>query len=64
MEIKVVLGQQNDARMNVSLIVTSIRYGAECANHTQVTKLLKDSSGKVSGAVCKDLLSGDAPKWQ
>ncbi|XP_075264256.1 glycerol-3-phosphate dehydrogenase, mitochondrial-like isoform X2 [Convolutriloba macropyga] len=52
-------GQQNDARMNMSLIVTAIRYGTECANHTKVTQLLKNDQGKVCGAVCKDLLSGE-----
>jgi glycerol-3-phosphate dehydrogenase len=55
-------GQQNDARMCLSLALTSARLGANVANHVEVLELLKetDKSGKivVAGAKVKDLLSG------
>ena len=56
--VRLFIGQQNDARMNLSLIITAIRYGADCANHTKVTKLLKNEEGKVCGAKCQDMLTG------
>ena len=37
----VVLGQQDDARMNVSIALTAARQGANIANHTEVIHLLK-----------------------
>lgn len=52
-------GQQDDARMNMSLILTSIRYGATVANHCAVTKLYKDENGKLCGARLKDQLTGN-----
>lgn len=56
------LGQHNDARMNLSIIITAARMGANVANHVAVTKLLKskDAEGKekVCGARVKDMLTG------
>jgi glycerol-3-phosphate dehydrogenase len=37
----VILGQQDDARMNVSIALTAARRGASIANHTEVIRLLK-----------------------
>ncbi|XP_070186572.1 glycerol-3-phosphate dehydrogenase, mitochondrial-like isoform X3 [Littorina saxatilis] len=55
-------GQHDDARMNVSLAITAVRYGASVANYTEVVSLLKttDDDGKerVTGAHVKDRLSG------
>lgn len=55
-------GQHNDARMNLAIIVTAARMGANIANHVAVVNLLKtkDSSGveKVCGARVKDMLTG------
>uniref|UniRef100_A0A183EEZ0 Glycerol-3-phosphate dehydrogenase n=1 Tax=Gongylonema pulchrum TaxID=637853 RepID=A0A183EEZ0_9BILA len=45
-----VSGQHNDARMNISIILSAIRHGAKAVNHVKVDKLLKDSTGKVCGA--------------
>ncbi|CAG8604424.1 6320_t:CDS:2 [Paraglomus brasilianum] len=52
-------GQHNDARMNVALALTAITYGAVIANHVEVTRLLKDENGIVSGAHVKDILTGE-----
>jgi glycerol-3-phosphate dehydrogenase len=63
-------GMHNDARMNLALILTSVRYGAAAANYVEVTKLLKtptkmattDSStsgGKLYGASVRDTISGE-----
>jgi len=52
-------GMHNDARMNISIAISAARLGATIANHTRVLSLLKDGSGKVSGARCRDELTGE-----
>ncbi|KAF3857471.1 hypothetical protein F7725_009330, partial [Dissostichus mawsoni] len=52
-------GQHNDARMNLAIALSSVRYGAAVANYTEVMHLLKTKdpqSGqeKVCGARCRD----------
>lgn len=51
-------GQFDDARMNVSIILTSIEMGATALNHVEVLKLLK-SNGKLQGARIEDQESGE-----
>lgn len=51
-------GQHNDARMNLSIILTAIRQGAKAVNHTKVERLLKNAEGKICGAHVKDMLTG------
>ncbi|KAI1715960.1 FAD dependent oxidoreductase domain-containing protein [Ditylenchus destructor] len=51
-------GQHNDARMNLAIVMTAIRQGAKCCNHTRVESLIKDEQGKVCGAHVKDMISG------
>ena len=43
--------------MNVSLAMTAALYGATTVNHMEVTGLTKDASGKLNGAVLKDLVN-------
>lgn len=54
-------GLHNDARMNVSLALTAVVEGAVVANHVEVTSLIKDDAGKITGATMRDTLTGD--KW-
>jgi glycerol-3-phosphate dehydrogenase len=42
--------------MNVSLVMTAALYGATVVNHLEVTGLEKDASGKLCGAIVKDLV--------
>ncbi|KAF2155602.1 DAO-domain-containing protein [Myriangium duriaei CBS 260.36] len=49
-------GAHNDSRMNVSLAMTAAVYGATIVNHIEVTGLTKDASGKLNGAIVKDLV--------
>lgn len=60
--IFMVVGQHNDARMNLAIALTATRHGAAIANHVRVVDLLKerDESGKlvVKGAHVKDELTG------
>lgn len=49
-------GAHNDSRMNVSIAMTAAVYGASVVNHMQVTALTKDASGKLNGAVVKDVI--------
>jgi len=51
-------GQQDDARMNMTLVLTAARFGAAIANHCGVIKLYKDENGKLNGARLKDQLTG------
>uniref|UniRef100_A0AC35TFS5 Glycerol-3-phosphate dehydrogenase n=1 Tax=Rhabditophanes sp. KR3021 TaxID=114890 RepID=A0AC35TFS5_9BILA len=51
-------GQHDDARMNLSIVLTAIRHGAKAANHVKVLNLLKDENGKLLGAKVKDMISG------
>lgn len=56
-----VLGQQDDARMNLAIALTATLNGATIANHVSVTSLLKESkNGKdvICGVTVKDELSG------
>lgn len=50
-------GQFNDARMAVTLARTAAAYGAVCANHVEVTGLVKEQ-GRLGGAVLRDTESG------
>jgi glycerol-3-phosphate dehydrogenase len=51
-------GQFNDARMAVTLARTANLHGATCANHVEVTALVREH-GKIRGAVVRDNLTGD-----
>ena len=53
------IGVQNDSRMNVTLALSSMYYGAIVTNYTQVTELIKDENGKINGAVIEDRLTGN-----
>lgn len=50
-------GQFNDARMAVTLARTAAAHGAVCANHVEVTGLVKDK-GRVRGARMRDRING------
>lgn len=52
-------GQFDDARLAVNLMQTAIEYGATVVNYLPVTSLVKDSKGKISGVVVKDLLGNN-----
>ena len=51
-------GQFNDARMAVTLARTAASYGAVCANHVEVTGLVKQG-GRISGVTVRDRLNGE-----
>ncbi|OJJ49515.1 hypothetical protein ASPZODRAFT_59391 [Penicilliopsis zonata CBS 506.65] len=51
-------GAHNDSRMNVSLAMTAALYGSTVVNHMEVTGLTKDASGKLNGAVLRDMIPG------
>lgn len=48
-------GQFNDARMNVTIAMTAVSYGACVANHVEVVELLKDND-RVIGAKVRNVL--------
>ncbi|KAB8542133.1 hypothetical protein FH972_025596 [Carpinus fangiana] len=49
-------GAHNDSRMNVSIAMTAVLYGATVLNHAEVTGLTKGPDGKLNGATIKDLV--------
>ncbi len=49
-------GQFDDARLAINLMQTAVENGAIAVNYTKVTKLLKNTEGKVSGVVATDVL--------
>nr|KAG5714785.1 hypothetical protein BaRGS_000273 [Batillaria attramentaria] len=55
-------GQHDDARMNVALAITAVRYGAAVSNYVEVIGLNKtedaDGTERVCGARVKDTLTG------
>lgn len=52
-------GQFDDARMNISLVVTAAEQGAAVANYASVSGL-RISDAKVRGARVRDMLTGEA----
>lgn len=52
LNILLISGQQDDARMNLAIALTAARHGATIANHVSVQKLYK-TAGKLSGARVK-----------
>jgi glycerol-3-phosphate dehydrogenase len=49
-------GQFDDARMNVSIILTAIKHGAIALNYVRAEHLLKDND-RISGVMAQDMLS-------
>ncbi|PFG34184.1 glycerol-3-phosphate dehydrogenase/oxidase [Sanguibacter antarcticus] len=49
----------DDARLVSTLVRTAASYGAHAASRTQAVELTKDPSGRVDGAVLKDLETGE-----
>lgn len=45
--------------MNIALIMSAVKSGAVVANYCEVTRLDKDSHGKLNGAKVKDTLTGE-----
>ena len=53
------IGQHNDSRMNMALIMSAVKHGATVANYCEVTQINKDNNGKLNGAKVKDNLTGE-----
>lgn len=51
-------GQFDDARLAINLAQTAVKHQGVLINYVQVTGLIKDPAGKVSGLELKDLESG------
>ena len=53
------LGQHNDSRMNMALIMTAVQHGATVLNYTEVSELHKNVDTKICGARVQDKLTGE-----
>lgn len=51
-------GQFDDSRMGINLMQTAIEQGAVVANYIKVKSLIKDNSGKISGVIAQDKITG------
>eukprot|EP01041_Mallomonas_annulata_P002525 gene2525-4909_t len=52
-------GQHDDARTNLAIALTAAQYGADIVNYVNIIDLLKNTNGKVIGAIAQDTISGD-----
>lgn len=55
-------GQQDDARMNLTIAMSAIREGAACSNYIEVKNLLfktENDERRVCGAHVRDMITGD-----
>lgn len=56
-------GQQNDARTNLELALTSAQHGATIANYVKVIEILKETSNngstKIVGVMCENVITGE-----
>ncbi|MDR2373051.1 MAG: glycerol-3-phosphate dehydrogenase/oxidase [Bifidobacteriaceae bacterium] len=52
----------DDARLTLTLVRTAAAYGAAAASRAEVAAITRDQSGRVDGAVVKDLLTGQTLK--
>ncbi len=48
----------NDARLTLAIVCSAAAAGARAVNYTRVLNLLSDESGRVTGAIARDELSG------
>jgi len=53
-----IIGQQDDARMCLSIALTAAKLGGAIVNYIEVTELIKAADGMVAGARVKDCLTG------
>ena len=53
------VGQHNDSRMNIALIMSAVKHGAIVANYCEVMQLNKGPNGKINGARVRDNLTGE-----
>ncbi|KAJ8918450.1 hypothetical protein NQ315_008147 [Exocentrus adspersus] len=54
-------GQQDDARMNLTIALTAARHGATVVNHVSVTSILKEKKGdteRINGVQVRDEITG------
>ncbi|WP_128546225.1 glycerol-3-phosphate dehydrogenase/oxidase [Larkinella soli] len=51
-------GQLNDARYNMSLVKTAMRYGAVALNHAEARDFEKDAEGRLAVLHVRDVLTG------
>ncbi len=52
-------GQFDDSRLAVNMVQTAVEHDAAVVNYAEVTSLIKDENGKVSGVKVKDVLADD-----
>ncbi|KAL8283208.1 hypothetical protein RQP46_005986 [Phenoliferia psychrophenolica] len=45
-------------KMNVAIVMTAVQHGATAINHVEVTALLKDATGRVTGTRMRDVFTG------
>jgi len=51
--------RSDDARLTIEVMKSAVERGALCVNYVECNNFTHDKNGKISGAVCKDVLSGE-----
>ena len=52
-------GHHNDARTNLAIAMTAAEHGAKMANYLEMVDLVKDETGRVTGAFVVDRMTGE-----
>jgi glycerol-3-phosphate dehydrogenase len=51
--------RSDDARLTIEVMKSAVERGALCINYVECNSFTHDKNGKINGAVCKDVFTGD-----
>lgn len=51
--------RSDDARLTIEVMKSAVERGALCVNYVECNSFTHDKNGKINGAVCKDVFTGD-----
>ncbi len=51
--------RSDDARLTIEVMKSAVERGALCVNYVECNTFIHDKNGKINGAICKDIYSGD-----
>jgi len=51
--------RSDDARLTIEVMKSAVERGALCINYVECNSFSHDKNGKINGAVCKDVFTGD-----
>ena len=51
--------RSDDARLTIEVMKSAVERGALCVNYVECNTFIHDKNGKINGAICKDVYTGD-----